>query len=182
MVYTGQSRSRWCSKIVPILHSDNRPFMYEWNSYLYISHIIIISSDLKWNNHVVDCIKKANKRIYFIVLLKRARVPCNDIVDFYCTTIRSVLEYCAPLFHHALPAYLSEDIERIQKRVLSIILPDMSYQDCLDRLGLPTLKESSRLFQNARQCKFSSRMSDWHFQFETAENVRLTTRQERAHW
>ena len=72
---------------------------------------------------------------------KRARVPCNDIVDFYCTTIRSVLEYCAPLFHHALPAYLSEDIERIQKRVLSIILPDMSYQDCLDRLGLPTLKE-----------------------------------------
>nr|XP_058969393.1 uncharacterized protein LOC131795796 [Pocillopora verrucosa] len=63
------------------------------------------------------------------------------LVDFYCTTIRSVLEYCAPLFHHALPAYLSEDIERIQKRVLSIILPDMSYQDCLDRLGLPTLKE-----------------------------------------
>ena len=74
---------------------------------------VTISSDLKWNNHVVDCIKKANKRIYFIVLLKRARVPCNDIVDFYCTTIRSVLEYCAPLFHHALPAYLSKDIERI---------------------------------------------------------------------
>ena len=30
----------------------------------------------------------------------------------------------------------------------------------------------SRLFQNARQLKFSSRISDWHFQFETAENVR----------
>ena len=69
---------------------------------------VTISSDLKWNNHVVDsdCIKKANKRIHFIVLLKRARVPCNDIVNFYCTTIRSVLEYCTPLFHHALPAYL----------------------------------------------------------------------------
>ena len=39
-----------------------------------------------------------------------------------------------------------------------------------------------RLFQNARQWKFSSRMSDWHFQFETAENVRLTAQQERAHW
>ena len=102
---------------------------------------VTISSDLKWNNQVVDCIKKANKRIHFIVLLKRARVPCNDIVNFYCTTIRSVLEYCAPLFHHALPAYLSEDMEKIQKRVLPIILPDMSYQDCLDSLGLPTLKE-----------------------------------------
>ena len=71
---------------------------------------VMISSDLKWNNHIVDCIKKANKRLYFIVLLKRARVPLN----FYCTTIRPVLEYCAPVFHHALPAYLNEDIERIQ--------------------------------------------------------------------
>ena len=78
---------------------------------------VTISSDLKWNNHIVDCIKKANKRLYFIVLLKRARVPLNDIVNFYCTTIRPVL---------ALPAYLNEDIERIQKRALSIISPAMS--------------------------------------------------------
>ena len=99
----------------------------------------ILSSDLKWNNHIVDCIKKANKRLYFIVLLKRARVPLNDIVNFYCTTIRPVLEYCAPVFHYALPAYLNEDIERIQKRALSIISPAMSYRECLDSLGLPTL-------------------------------------------
>ena len=91
---------------------------------------VTISSDLKWNNHIVDCIKKANKRLYFIVLLKRARVPLNDIVNFYCTTIRPVL---------ALPAYLNEDIERIQKRALSIISPAMSYRECLDSLGLPTL-------------------------------------------
>ena len=49
------------------------------------------------------------------------------IVNFYCTTIRTVLEYRAPVFHHALPAYLNEDIERIQKRALSIISPVMSY-------------------------------------------------------
>ena len=30
---------------------------------------VTISSDLKWNNHIVDCIKKANKHLYFIVLL-----------------------------------------------------------------------------------------------------------------
>ena len=60
-------------------------------------------------------------------------------VNFYCTTIRPVLEYCAPVFHHALPAYLNEDIERIQKRALSIISPAMSYRECLDSLGLPTL-------------------------------------------
>ena len=62
-------------------------------------------------------------------------------VNFYYTTIRPVLEYCAPVFHHALPAYLNEDIERIQKRALSIIsctchvISGMSN----DSLGLPTL-------------------------------------------
>ena len=60
-------------------------------------------------------------------------------MNFYCTTIRPVLEYCAPVFHHALPTYLNEDIERIQKRALSIISPAMSYRECLDSLGLPTL-------------------------------------------
>ena len=48
----------------------------------------------------------ANKRLYFIVLLKRANVPLSDILNFYCTVIRPVLEYCAPVFHHALPQYL----------------------------------------------------------------------------
>ena len=46
----------------------------------------------------------------------------------------------------------------------------------IDTVTLP------RLFQNARQWKLSSRMSDWHFQFETAENLRLMAQQERAHW
>ena len=72
---------------------------------------VTISSDLKWNDHISECIKKANKRLSFIVLLKRANVPLSDIVNFYCTMIRPVLEYCAPVFHHALPQYLSDDIK-----------------------------------------------------------------------
>ena len=31
---------------------------------------VTISSDLKWNEHISECIKKANKRLYFVVLLK----------------------------------------------------------------------------------------------------------------
>jgi len=62
-------------------------------------------------------------KFYFIIHLRPAYVPCVDILNFYCTAIRPVLEYCMPLFHHALPQYLSEDIERVQKRVLSIVNP-----------------------------------------------------------
>ena len=32
-------------------------------------------------------------------------------------------EYNIPVFHHALPQYLSDDIERVQKRAFSIICP-----------------------------------------------------------
>ena len=70
---------------------------------------------------VNQLIKKANKRMYFLVLLKRAKVPVLDSVNFYCTSIRSILEYCSPVFHFALPAYLNDDLERVHRRALSII-------------------------------------------------------------
>ena len=118
---------------------------------------VTISSDLKWNEHISECIKKANKRLYFIVLLKRANVPLSDIVNFYCTVIRPVLEYCAPVFHHALPQYLSDDIERVQKRALSIICPYASYSECLVRFDLVTLHARrvalcSKLFESITSC------------------------------
>ena len=91
-------------------------------------------------HHITECIKKANKRLYFIVLLKRANVPPNDIVTFYCTAVRPVLEYCAQVYHYALPQYLSDDVERVQKRVLSLISSSKSaYSECLVRFGLDTL-------------------------------------------
>ena len=44
---------------------------------------LTISSNLKWTNHINEVIKKANKRLYFIILLKRAKVSPKDIVNFY---------------------------------------------------------------------------------------------------
>lgn len=92
---------------------------------------VTITSTLQWNCHVLEVIKKANKRMYFLTLLKRANVPAHDIICFYRTCIRPVLEYCAPLYHHALPDYLTKDIERIQRRALAIITPDLSYSESL---------------------------------------------------
>ena len=66
---------------------------------------VTITNTLQWNCHVLDVIQNANKRIYFLILLKRANVPAHDIICFYLTCIRPVLEYCAPLYHHALPDY-----------------------------------------------------------------------------
>ena len=82
---------------------------------------LIISNSLQWNHHVNHIIKKANKRLYCLVQLKRAKISKKDIVNFYCTCIRPTLEYASQVFHHSLPKYLSDDIERVQKRSLAII-------------------------------------------------------------
>ena len=41
---------------------------------------VIIQENLKWNQHVDATIKKAAKRLYFLMQLKRAHVPAKDLV------------------------------------------------------------------------------------------------------
>ena len=103
---------------------------------------------LQWNCHVLDVIQKVNKRISFLILLKSGNVPAHDIICFYLTCIRPVLEYCAPLYHHVLPEYLSKDIKHIQKRALSIILPGLSYDDSLSMFNMASLED-----RRIAQCK-----------------------------
>ena len=62
---------------------------------------LTISSNLTWNEHISDVIKKASKRLYFLVQLKRSRVPRHDMSTFYTACIRPVLTYAAPAFFYA---------------------------------------------------------------------------------
>ena len=79
----------------------------------------MLRNDLKWNFHIDSIVKKASECMYFLRQLKRAKVPIR-----YISIVRvwSVIEYVLPVFHHALPAYLSDDLERLQKRALATIL------------------------------------------------------------
>jgi hypothetical protein len=44
---------------------------------------VTINNKLSWNNHIEEVIKKAARRLYFLVQLKRANVPVEDIVAYY---------------------------------------------------------------------------------------------------
>ena len=94
--------------------------------------------DLSWTKHCDVIVKKANRRLYAIRKLKGARVKENDLVAVYCSLIRSILEYGSVAFAH-LPNYLSNTLEGIQKRALSIIYPESSYDVALKRSNLTTL-------------------------------------------
>ena len=97
-----------------------------------------ISSDLKWNVHVSELARKVSTRLYFLRQLKKSHVAKREQLLLYITCIRST-EYGCPLFHRDLPSYLHEDLERLQKRAMKIIYPELSYAKALELSGLLTL-------------------------------------------
>ena len=65
--------------------------------------------------------EQTSKRIhYLLVQLKRAKVSDK-------TCIRAILKYASKVFHYSLPKYLSNDIERKQKRALRVVYVSINY-------------------------------------------------------
>ena len=106
---------------------------------------LTISSDLNWNGHIDNIVKKASKRLYFLRQLKRAKVSTTETMCFYCTCIRPIVEYPSPVFHYGIPIYLCKDIERIQRRAMKIIFPTKSYAEALSHSRLLTLEERRQI-------------------------------------
>ena len=82
---------------------------------LVTSHNVLgltIHSNLKWNFHIHDTVKKASKRLQIQRVLRKADVDTKDLVTIYISIIRSVLEYCCAFCYHALPGYFSDELER----------------------------------------------------------------------
>ena len=96
-----------------------------------------ILSNLQWNCHVAEISKKVASRLYFLKQLKRANIPAKDLLIFYLTCIRTVT--ACPVFHNVLPAYLSAELEQLQKRAMQIIFPFVPYSDALHQANLETL-------------------------------------------
>ena len=90
--------------------------------------------------------KKASKKLYSLRVLKRAGVDEMSILNVYLTTVRPVLEYAIPVWL-AIPDYLSDKIESLQKRFLHIVFPYIdSYNSALLAAGLETLEHKRSWF------------------------------------
>ena len=88
-------------------------------------------------------------------------MACQDLVQVYCSLVRSVIEYAAPIWAD-LSVYLSNlTLELIQKRAFNIIFPGLPYDVALSRSGLLPLsqrreKSCQKLMQNFRDKGFLS--------------------------
>ena len=75
---------------------------------------VTITNQLTWNAHIGKVIKKASRKLYFIVQLKRAKLPSEDLVQFYITCM--------------------------EKTALSIIIPREDYETATNKLRIKPLQ------------------------------------------
>jgi hypothetical protein len=103
-----------------------------------------ISNTLQWECHVEAVCSKAASRLYFLKQLKRAGLQSHDLLYFYITCIRPILEYACIIWHHGLTAAQSDRLESLQKRALRIIYsftPDSSYHALMEEANLVSLHD-----------------------------------------
>ena len=75
--------------------------------------------------------------------LKYVGVSTEDLIDIYCSLIRSVVEYCSVVFHSGLTEAQNRQLENIQSTALRILLQEnfVSSSAAREMTGLSTLFE-----------------------------------------
>jgi hypothetical protein len=130
------------------LLSTNCPIVVNNQTVSIIKHAkllgVTISNDLKWNLHVNAICKKASERLYALRLLKRNALPDSVLVKVYRACVRPILEYACEAWYNNLPAYLSNQIEQIQKRALRIIYHFFTYSHAMLTANVPSLYDRLR--------------------------------------
>jgi hypothetical protein len=80
---------------------------------------VVFSSDLKWDCHFKTVVRCASKRLYALRVL-RPILTKNDLKNVYQSLIRSLIEYCAPVFI-GLSIHNCELLRKLQNRAHRII-------------------------------------------------------------
>ena len=83
---------------------------------------IVLTNDLKWEANTSYICTKAMKKMWILRRLKRLNLDIGFLVDVYKKEVRSLLEIAVPAWHSGLTVDQVQELERIQKVAMSIIL------------------------------------------------------------
>ena len=102
---------------------------------------LILTSDLKWNRNTQKIVKDANSRMRMLHVTSKFIKNKQDLIHIYKTFIRSKLEYSSTVWHSSLSKTNENDIERVQKSAVKLILKEKyeNYESALKLLNLDTL-------------------------------------------
>ena len=103
----------------------------------------IISSDLRWDLNTMNIVKKANARMELVRKVAGFGASEEDLKTIYFLFVRSILEQSAPVWHSSLTEENSDDLERVQKSAVKIILGTkyLGYENSLAKLDMISLKD-----------------------------------------
>ena len=87
-------------------------------------------------------IKKASQRLWILRRLRNLGARSDSIKDVYIKQIRSVLEFGVPVWQGSITVDEKQDIERVQKCPLHIILGSncINHKNALGVLNLEVLE------------------------------------------
>jgi hypothetical protein len=71
---------------------------------------------------------KVNKRLHFLKLLKRSGVTTADLLQYYKSVIRPVVEYACPVWQSGLTVAQRDRLESLQRRALRVISNSNDYE------------------------------------------------------
>ena len=122
----------------------------------------IITDEFKWDQNTRNLVIRANARMELLRRAAEFKASTSDLKDIYILFVRSILEQSAPVWHSSLTVENSNDIERVQKSAVKIILGNQfeDYRKSLTKLEMITLEERRhRLCLNfALKCSKDARM------------------------
>ena len=90
--------------------------------------------------HVGEIIKKTRRRYWILRHLKKYGMTNSELVQVYCSLIRSVVEFCAVVYGPMLTMEQADRLEHLQSQSLKVIYGfDKSYRQVLELSGLAKL-------------------------------------------
>src|SRR5664279_1776360 len=87
-----------------------------------------VMNTLCWDDHITDICVRVNKRLYFMKMLKRSSLSSADLLYYYKTVVRSVMEYACPVWQSGLTGEQMSKLENLQRRAVKLIFNSNDYE------------------------------------------------------
>ena len=81
-----------------------------------------ITKDLKWDLNTSNIVKKATMRLQLLIKVASFGASIEDLKTVYITFVRSILEQSAVVWHSSLTEENKQDLERIQRSAVLIMM------------------------------------------------------------
>ena len=109
----------------------------------YLSKIlgVVFSSSGEWDDNTNYLTSKANSRLHFLRRLKNLGAKTSTLLEVYTLFIRSILEYCAPLWAGNLKKSSVRALERVERNVMHLLFPGKNYDNATREAQIVKLTE-----------------------------------------